>query len=80
MGLFNLTISAAQTRGARGLLGWSQSELAERAGVARATVADFERGARTPIDNNLKALRNAFEEAGIEFTFKDGNGEGVILR
>jgi hypothetical protein len=49
------------------MLGWSQEQLASAGKVSRATVVDFERGARIPHPNNLAALRIALEEAGIEF-------------
>ena len=61
-----------QCRGARAMLGWSQDELARAANVSRQTVADFERGARTPIANNLASMAAALEGAGIELL--DGNG------
>lgn len=54
-------------RAARALLAWSQQDLAKRAGVATSTVADFERGRRTPVANNAKAIRSALESAGIRF-------------
>jgi transcriptional regulator with XRE-family HTH domain len=57
----------AQVRAARALLGWSQQELASRASVATSTVADFERGHRSPVSNNLEAMRSALEGAGISF-------------
>ena len=31
------------------------------------TVADFERGQRTPVPNNADAMRTALEEAGVKF-------------
>jgi transcriptional regulator with XRE-family HTH domain len=62
-----IAITAAQSRAARALLGWSQSELARRASVATSTVADFERGQRSPVTNNLEALRLAFEKEDITF-------------
>lgn len=64
----------AQIRAARALLGWSQSQLADAARVGVATVADFERGARTPIENNLAAIRLALEHAGIRFINEEGGG------
>nr|WP_255528782.1 helix-turn-helix transcriptional regulator [Roseomonas sp. KE0001] len=73
-------ISAPQCRGARAMLGWSQTQLAEAAKVARQTVVDFERGARTPYPNNLTAIRAALEAAGVEFIAEDGSGAGVRLR
>ncbi len=54
-------------RAARALLAWSQQDLAKAAGVATSTVADFERGQRTPVANNAQAIRNALETAGIRF-------------
>jgi DNA-binding XRE family transcriptional regulator len=71
-------ISAAQCRGARAMLSLNQGELADRARVARQTVVDFERGARTPYANNLLAIRTALEAAGVEFT--NGDAPGVRLR
>lgn len=57
-----------QVRAARSLLGWSQQELASRAGVAVSTVADFERGLRSPVPNNAHAVRHALERSGVVFT------------
>ena len=56
-----------QSRAARGWLGWSQTELAKRANISLSTVRDFEIGKRSPIANNIAAMRAAFEAAGIEF-------------
>jgi transcriptional regulator with XRE-family HTH domain len=65
-------ISAEQYRGARGMLGWSQDQLAEVAGLSRATIADFERGERTPTAGNILAIRTAFETGGLEFIAENG--------
>jgi DNA-binding XRE family transcriptional regulator len=73
-------ISPAQCRGARGMLGWSQAELAEAAGVSRPTIVDFERGARVPHAGNLASIVAAFEQADIEFTPENGAGAGVRFR
>ncbi|GAK34691.1 transcriptional regulator, y4mF family [alpha proteobacterium Q-1] len=68
-------------RAARGLLGWSQAELADRAHVGRSTLADFERGRRIPIRNNIVAIVTALEEGGVKFIGPDPAGkEGVRLR
>jgi transcriptional regulator with XRE-family HTH domain len=56
-----------QSRAARGWLGWSQAQLAKAAGVALSTVRDFEKHRRSPILNNLNAMRGALEAAGIRF-------------
>ena len=54
-----------QCRAARGWLDWPQQELAKRATVGLSTIRQFENGIRTPIANNLSAMRRAFEDAGI---------------
>jgi len=54
-------------RAARALLAWSQQDLAKAANVATSTVADFERGRRTPVANSAQAIRGALESAGICF-------------
>ncbi len=63
-------LTPAQVRAARSLLQWSQHDLADQAVVAVSTVADFERGQRIPLLNNVLAIRQALEMAGI--TFIDG--------
>ncbi len=61
-------LTPEDVRAARALIQWSQAELAEAAGVGVSTIADFEKGSRTPITNNLGAIRRAFENAGVRFT------------
>jgi transcriptional regulator with XRE-family HTH domain len=62
-------------------LGWSQGELAKRAGVSLSTVQDFERGQRMPIPNNIAAMRRAIEAAGIRLLFdKAGHGAGIARK
>lgn len=60
-------LTPKHVRAARALLAWSQKDLAKAAGVAVSTVADFERGQRTPVANNAQAIRGALEGAGIRF-------------
>lgn len=60
-------LTPKHVRAARALLAWSQQDLAKAAGVATSTVADFERGQRTPVSNNAQAIRSALEGAGIRF-------------
>ncbi|TWB93196.1 Xre family transcriptional regulator [Bradyrhizobium macuxiense] len=60
-------LTPAQARAARALLAWSQQDLATNANVATSTVADFERGRRTPVPQNAEAMRAALERAGISF-------------
>jgi transcriptional regulator with XRE-family HTH domain len=75
-----MSINAEQCRGARGLLGWSQSELSKASKTATKTIADFERGAREPYPRTLEDVRGALEKAGIEFIDENGGGAGVRLR
>lgn len=71
--IFNMTsdeiveMTPAQARAARALLGLSQQDLAKRAKVATSTVADFERGHRNPVANNLEAMRDALIAEGVSF-------------
>lgn len=69
-------ISAAQCRAARGLLGWSQEDLAGEAGLSTSTIATFETGRRTPYDRTLNDIRETFEIAGIEF----GTGDEATVK
>jgi transcriptional regulator with XRE-family HTH domain len=73
-------LTRAQSRGARGILDWTQERLATEAGVSLSTVKDFEAGRRTPIGNNLAALRRALEDGGTEFILENGGGPGARLR
>src|ERR1700738_2499625 len=60
-------LTSAQSRAGRALLAWSQKDLAAKAGIATSTIADFERGYRTPVPQNAEAIRSALEKAGISF-------------
>ncbi len=71
-------ISKEQCRAARGFLNWNQSVLAERAGVDRSTIKDFEAGRHTPNRTNMAAIIGAFEIAGLEFT--NGDQPGLRLK
>jgi transcriptional regulator with XRE-family HTH domain len=70
-----------QSRAARGLVNCNQNRLADVANIGRATIRRFEAGHRTPIPNNLAAIRGALEAAGVEFIpARNGKGVGVRLR
>jgi hypothetical protein len=53
-------------------------DLARKAVVSRNVIVDFEKRSRTPLGNNLAAIKRALEESGVEFT--DGDQPGVRLR
>lgn len=72
-----MPLTPAQSRAARGLLDWSQTELAARSNLSESTVRDFEKGRRVPSPNNLAAIERAFEDAGVEIT--NGDKPGVRL-
>jgi len=56
---------AAAIRGARSTLGWSQTELAVRAGISTPTVARIETGAIHPKFETIGRLMRALEVGGI---------------
>jgi transcriptional regulator with XRE-family HTH domain len=62
-----VSITPKQCRAARALLAWNQRELAKRARIAVSTVADFERGSRSPIPNSIEAITAALEAGGARF-------------
>ena len=73
-------ITAAQCRAARGLLGWTQYDLAERAGIGIVTVHQFEAGAGQPRRATGEVIRRAFEQDGVVFIEGNGGGPGVRLK
>jgi transcriptional regulator with XRE-family HTH domain len=77
----NSLITVEQLRGARGLLGWSQTELASRAGLSLPTVKRVEAGLGPRVSAEARAkLQKALEAAGIEFIDENGGGPGVRLK
>jgi transcriptional regulator with XRE-family HTH domain len=74
-------ITIEQLRAARALLGWSQSELAARAGLSLPTVKRLEGGFGPRVsDEAREKLRRAIESAGIEFIDENGGGLGIRFR
>jgi len=76
-------ILVEQLRAARSLLGWSQTQLAERAGLSLPTVkrAERESGDGPNVsDEAREKLRRALEKAGVEFIAENGGGAGVRLK
>jgi transcriptional regulator with XRE-family HTH domain len=77
-----VVISIEQIRAARGLLGWSQTELAEAAGRSLPTIKRLERedgDGPTVSDDVRGAVQKALEKAGVEFIAENGGGAGVRL-
>lgn len=73
---------AEQLRAARALLGWTQDQLADQAGVGIATIRRLEAqtGPIRAISDTLWRLQSALEQAGVVFLGEDGaQGPGVRL-
>ena len=73
-------MTSAQLRAARGLLGWTQADLASSAKVGVVTVRQFESGNAEPRSATLTVMRQALEAAGVIFIAENGEGPGVRLR
>jgi transcriptional regulator with XRE-family HTH domain len=74
-------ITIEQIRAARGLLGWSQTDLAGRAGLSLITIKRFEAGFGPHVSDEVGAkAQKALEAAGIEFIDENGGGAGVRFR
>jgi DNA-binding XRE family transcriptional regulator len=73
------TITPSQVRAARALVDWNQGDLARAANVSRQTVNDFETGKRLPIPNNMQAIVQALEFAGLTF-IEEGDSAGAGVR
>jgi transcriptional regulator with XRE-family HTH domain len=78
----NLIVYGEQIRAARGLLGWSQADLASKADVGLMTVKRFEakKGPVIGTITSLTRIQAALEDAGIHFIAPDEWGSfGVRL-
>jgi hypothetical protein len=74
-------LTIGQLRAARGLIGWSQSELAEHSGLSLPTVKRVEAGTGPRVSDLARnKLQRALEAAGVEFIEENGGGAGVRLR
>ena len=63
----NIIINYKQCKAARALLDWSQEDLSQRAEVAKATIGDFERGARNLRIETMQKVVTVLENEGIRF-------------
>jgi transcriptional regulator with XRE-family HTH domain len=70
-------MNSKQSRAARGLLKWSQRQLADKSSVGLSTIADFENDKREPRADNLTAMSRALEDAGVIF---ENDGKYVVVR
>lgn len=72
-------MSPGQCRAARGLLDWTQCQLAEEAGVSRSTVRDFESCRHGLQKASESQIVGAFQKAGVRFIAAGREGPGVRL-
>lgn len=74
-------ISGAQIRGARALLGWTATELSERAEVSWSTIQRFESQDQIPSNKagTLERLKATLEAHGIVFLGDPEKSPGVQL-
>lgn len=72
-------LSPAQCRAARGLLDWSQPDLAQKCGMHVQTICAFEKEMSTPTKTTLEKITKAFENFGVEF-IRDGGVRNRSLK
>ncbi len=65
-------INIAQIRAARALLDWSQSDLADQAGLSQTGIARIENGTNKPNSSTINKILMAFDNADIEFIGETG--------
>lgn len=73
-------MTPAQSRAARGLLKWTQDDLAREAKVSVVTVRNFENEKSTPQRATVDVMSRCIEAAGVHFIPANGGGPGVRLR
>jgi predicted transcriptional regulator len=77
-----LKVSIRQIKAARALVGWSQGDLADKAGISVPTIKRLE-AAEGDIGGRAEtgaALVAALEKAGVEFIAENGGGAGVRMK
>src|SRR5690349_2259948 len=84
-------ITIEQCRAARGLVDWTQQDLADKAGLSKTAINNFEKGYSDIKTESLRAIRNAFELHDVQFIEKIGvckkckdivviKGESILVR
>ncbi len=69
-----------QCRAARGLLNWTQGQLAMLAGVSRSTIKDFECNRHALHRATERLLIRALENGGVHLLAAGPEGPGVRLK
>ncbi len=65
-------ITIQQSRAARGMLGWTQQDLADACGLSKTAINNFEKGHSDIKAESLRSIRMSFESAEIEFMQDNG--------
>ena len=65
-------INSAQCRAARGLLGWTQSDLAREAKLSKTSIVQFETALADSRNETVRLITQAFMRYGIEFMPPNG--------
>jgi transcriptional regulator with XRE-family HTH domain len=65
-------VTSRQIRAARGLLGWTQADLAKASGLSRSTIAAIERDAGNPTHDIIDRIRVVLENSQVEFLAQEG--------
>ena len=61
-----------QIRAARALLGWSQHDLADKAGLSQTGIARIENGTNKPNSKTIEKITGSFDAADVEFLGSSG--------
>jgi len=72
-------ITSGQIRGARGLLRWSQKELAEKCGFSVRSINRIECDEADPKVSTLRTIQQVLEQAGIVFINETDGSEGIKI-
>ncbi len=80
---YSIMLTSEQIRGARSMLRWSATKLAEMSGVSLPTIQRMEsvQGVPKSLSTNLQAIQSALEDGGVVFIDQnEEGGPGVRLR
>jgi predicted transcriptional regulator len=75
-----MVIVPSQIKAARGLLGVTQTRLAEMSGISKTALINIETGTSDPKASTLMRIQKALESLGAVFIPENGGGPGVRLK
>ena len=70
---------ASQVRAARAALGWSQAELAAKAGIGKRSLIRIEQGSRDVRRSSALAVEQAFARVGLRFEHGPAGGFKLLV-